>query len=530
MSPLLIPRISILIPNFNNGKLSSRSGHDDLLGDLLLSLERTLKDDPTPLEILAYDDGSTDDSLETLRIWSRRTWRNGQPFLKLIEAEHCGYLSRIANVLCAEARGDIFVRLDGDIVCLTRNWASIVVKTFDEAEPQLGIIGPKQLRVDGRIHAFGDNVLHPNGYSHVASGLPRDAVKHEIEVDHIMGCFYCHKREVWQQIGGYDERLLRGQTEDVSLRARLKGWRCRAVPTFEFVHRHVLRMSRPNEADTPEGIDRSVRIFERKWGFNRLAPDLDVVRRQYAGTPLLWNDRVFSRDTYARKTEAPLTLTNSGWTRYASDEQFRESINLRVGLALSATRSPSAAPSMAPIILGASDGLVPHLMALNGVTSLAFDDRADHIAIARQMTNTQTYAVQPPAFETLGDSHRLPLRDASAPVVIICDLLERHANPVGLLREVQRVLTPNGLLAIVSQRKRLSTIDPTDPATLNELATEHRFLWLELLNVVQSMRAWDFLTDVKSDDVRRDMVLVARRLPNAQMPEPVEPEVLTAAS
>lgn len=523
----MTPRISILIPNFNNGKTSSRSGQDDLIGDLMLSLERTLKDDPTPLEIIAFDDGSTDDSLATLRDWSTRTWRDGQPFLKLLEGEHCGYLSRIANILCREARGDIFVRLDGDIVCLTRNWASIVAKTFDEGDDQLGIIGPKQLRVDGRIHAFGDFVLHPNGYSHVASGLPRDAVQHELEVDHIMGCFYCHKREVWQQIGGYDERLLRGQTEDVSLRARLKGWRCVAVPTFEFVHRHVLRLSRPNEADTPQGIDRSVRIFERKWGFNRLAPDLDEVRRQYAGTPLLWNAHVFSRDKSQAAT--PLTLATSGWTRYANDEAFRESVNLRVGTGLSAAKNLPDSEVGRTVLLGAGDGLVPHLMALLGTTTFSLDSRADHIAMARQMTNTQTYPVEAPTFELMDSAGRIPLRDGSAGLIVICDMLETHHNPVGLLREAQRVLIPNGLMAIISQRKSLSTQDPTDPATESELATEHRFLWLELLNVVQSMRAWEFLMDVKSDDVRRDMAMLVRRMPHAELPERIAPEMLTAA-
>jgi glycosyltransferase involved in cell wall biosynthesis len=72
-----MPRASVIIPNFNNGRASSRDGSRDFLGALLESLERTLAHDPTDLEIVIGDDGSTDDSLETARQWSRRTWATG---------------------------------------------------------------------------------------------------------------------------------------------------------------------------------------------------------------------------------------------------------------------------------------------------------------------------------------------------------------------------------------------------------------------------------------------------------------------
>ena len=64
------PRLSILIPNFNNGRESSRGGARDFIDDLFTSLSSTLADDPTPLEIIVADDGSTDDSLATCRRWA----------------------------------------------------------------------------------------------------------------------------------------------------------------------------------------------------------------------------------------------------------------------------------------------------------------------------------------------------------------------------------------------------------------------------------------------------------------------------
>ena len=50
-----VPRACVIIPNFNNGRASSRDGGRDFLGCLLESLERTLLHDPTDLEIVIAD-------------------------------------------------------------------------------------------------------------------------------------------------------------------------------------------------------------------------------------------------------------------------------------------------------------------------------------------------------------------------------------------------------------------------------------------------------------------------------------------
>ncbi|MCZ6836252.1 MAG: glycosyltransferase, partial [Planctomycetota bacterium] len=97
------PRLSILIPNFNNGRQSAFNEDLNFIEDLIRSLVTTLADDPTSLEIIIADDGSTDDSLATLHKWASRKWpkgwREGTPIFRLIELEHCGILSIVANRL-----------------------------------------------------------------------------------------------------------------------------------------------------------------------------------------------------------------------------------------------------------------------------------------------------------------------------------------------------------------------------------------------------------------------------------------------
>lgn len=491
------PRVSILIPNFNNGRESSRGGNIDLLGELLQSLWDTLKDEPTPFEIIAYDDGSTDDSLQTLRDWSRKQWPSGSggalggngngAFLELIEAEHCGVLSVTANILSRKSRGEILARLDGDIICLTPNWVSRLCDVFDHATPRLGVVGPKQLNTAGLIHSFGDWVLHPRGYHHVAAGFARHAVKHPMEVDHVMGCFYCCRREVFEELDGYDEDFLRGQTVDFGLRARLAGWSCFAVPHIEFIHQHNNRENRSTGADTIDGVRRSLNVFRQKWGFDRIAPDLDVVRERYAGTPLLWNARFFGggSDAYSStatpdevnaQSEQPLKLEETEWVRYTQDPAFKSGTDYRASVGVEVLKQTVVNGPI--VIVGSQCGLTAHLFASQGLKVIGVDSCRRKIEMARKAVKNQTYppdAEGGPRFIHQHDPKRLPLRDGHAGLVLLFDQMERHVNPVGLLNEAHRILVDDGTVAIVSPKRTVHLESPLDSShhySLQELVTQ----------------------------------------------------------
>lgn len=498
------PRISVLIPNYNNGEASSSDGKTDLLGDLLSSLYDTLKNDPTPLEIIAYDDGSTDDSLETLRLWSRKTWRGGEAFLKLIEAEHTGILSIGANRLVRESTGDILVRLDGDTQMLTRDWAALLCQSFDQGPPRLGMIGPKQLRLDGKIHAYGDWLLHPKGYHHIEAGAERNSVTRAIEVDHVMGCFYCCKRAVYDEVGGYDENILRGQTIDFGLAARLKGWSCWAVPHIEYIHRHGLRGARQTTADTQEGVKKTLDTFCAKWGFDRLSPDLDVVREKYAGTPLLWNAEVFGTPRQipqATPTDVPpLPIEKSEWALYNEDEAFKQTIELRVAVALQVISQIGQPKRIA--VLGAGSGLTTHLLAGQGLTCVATGQDPAKIALAKQCISTQTYPGDKPEVIHQPDPRRFPLADGTADLALLFDQIENHDNPVALLREAHRVMAEDGVLVIVTGRAD-QVRDPRKAQRCYQPA--------ELLAQINAVDGWLPHSDPRQGNPAHPVILLAKR-------------------
>ena len=525
------PRVSILIPNYNNGKASSINGQTDLLGDLLQSIQDTLGNDPTPLEVIAYDDGSTDDSLDTLRTWAKKTWRGGQVFLKLIEAEHTGVLSIGANRLVRESAGDILVRLDGDTVMLTPNWAALLCETFDQGHPRLGVLGPKQLRLDGKIHAFGDWLLHPKGYHHIYAGQEREAVNHALEVDHVMGCFYCCKRAVYDDVGGYDESILRGQTIDFGLAARLKGWACFAIPHVEYTHRHGLRGARKTTADTDKGVKKTLDTFREKWGFDRIAPDLDVVREKYTGTPLLWNAQVFGTPTAKPIAACPAdqhkAIERSEWAKYGRDAKFKADTELRAGVALQVLSQikpqKDADKPKRFALIGCRSGLIPHLLAGQGLTCTGTDTDPNQISIAQQFVASQTYPASPPSFVHQPDIRRVPLDDGSADIALVYDQLETHDNPVALLRDTHRVLADDGLIVILTQRQE-HTQDPYE--------SQRRYKAQELIMQVQGVRGWDILSDPNQGNPDHPLILIARkrRLPASAAEAPNESSPAEAAA
>ena len=62
----------------------------------------------------------------------------------------------------------------------------------------------------------------------------RDSVR---EVDCISGCFLLMKRNLWEQLGGFDlDYFMYGEDTDLCLRARKLGAKCIVVPDAQLVH------------------------------------------------------------------------------------------------------------------------------------------------------------------------------------------------------------------------------------------------------------------------------------------------------
>ena len=416
---------SIIIPNFDNGRGSSLDGETDLLGDLLESIRSTLEDDPTPVEILIADDGSSDDSLETARAWSRIEWRDGRPFCRLIEMKHSGVLSRVLNVLMRETAGRIVCRFDGDVRLLSKGWLSRAVACFDH-DQELGVLGGRQLAHDGSLHSMGDLLFHPHGYQHIGAGATTDFQSLPFEHDHVMGCFQILRRAAFEAAGEYDEDLLRGQTVDLGVRLRSCGWKAMTDPGLIYEHRHGLRRGREARGDDADAITKARLTFAEKWGFDRLCPDMDVMRARLGEAILPPVGKRLELDT-AGIGDDPGQIEN------------------RVGLVRG---SITPGKSSRVLVIGGGDGEVGTALARKGVNASLIDDRREAVREAMRLHARDQDHVVP---HLVPDLSSLPVHSGLIDLLLVDRVLERHPNPIRFLTETRRMLSDDGVLLLLAR-------------------------------------------------------------------------------
>ncbi len=175
-------------------------------------LEQTLSD----FEFVILDDASTDGSVELLREWSRRDRR-----IHLHESKQRLGLSGSSNAVVAKARAPIVARMDADDIAhpdrLRRQWNII------EGRPDVAVIGT----LCNGIDASGREVRPRDRWRLVR----RSAL---IPFPHGSAMF---RREVFDQVGGYDETADGGEDQDLFLRMAARG-RVLTLPDVLYSYRY----------------------------------------------------------------------------------------------------------------------------------------------------------------------------------------------------------------------------------------------------------------------------------------------------
>lgn len=143
-------------------------------------------------ELLAIDDGSTDDTLRSLRAWRAR-----EPRIRVIAQEHGGIVSALERG-CAEAQGEYWARMDADDVSLPTRF-----------ERQLELLrdAPVMTLCGTGVETFGDGVQSGRiRYEDWLNGLTSHAVivrERFIECPIAHPTFMAH-RECFERIGYAD--------------------------------------------------------------------------------------------------------------------------------------------------------------------------------------------------------------------------------------------------------------------------------------------------------------------------------------
>ncbi len=188
------------------------------------------------LGILAIDDGSLDESRSLLEhaLGPQRVAHHRRAV---------GTSASINDLLShpAAAAADHLLLLHGDAVLDAEAVAKMVEATQLPGVTGVGIVGakvvdrdePRQLRDVGRS---ADRFGHP--YSPLqADELDQGQFDRVLEVLAVNGCSMLVVREVWQQVGLFDERLHDDHVDvDLCWRARVAGWRVLMTPLARVRH------------------------------------------------------------------------------------------------------------------------------------------------------------------------------------------------------------------------------------------------------------------------------------------------------
>jgi GT2 family glycosyltransferase len=185
------------------------------------------------IEIVLVDNASSDDSLALVGE------RFGTAVRIVALPDNRGYAGGL-NAGIAAARGRYLLPLNSDTELAPDCCARLVAAA--DAHPSTGLFAPKILAFDDRTRI--DNVghwLYPDGLSRGRGRLEIDHGQYDADEEIVLpsGCAVLLRRAMLADVGVFDEDLFAYLDDtDLGLRARLAGWRCRAVPGAVVYHKY----------------------------------------------------------------------------------------------------------------------------------------------------------------------------------------------------------------------------------------------------------------------------------------------------
>jgi GT2 family glycosyltransferase len=223
-------RASVLVVTFN---------HRDLVPRCLDALRATCG--PAD-EVIVVDNASSDGTADLIA--SRYPW------VRLVRSPRNGGYGAANNLGAGLARGEYLVFLNPDAVPLP-GWLEGLLEGLDRtpgegtsggAGREADVLATARLLLAGdpeRVDTFG-NEVHISGITTSRGwGRPAGADGEPEEVAAVSGACFALRRRLFRRLGGFDARLfLYFEDTELSLRARLAGCRCVALPGARVLHDH----------------------------------------------------------------------------------------------------------------------------------------------------------------------------------------------------------------------------------------------------------------------------------------------------
>ena len=218
LAPAPDPEASIVIPVH---------GRSDLTRACLESV--AAHTDGVSFEVIVVDDASRDDTPALLR--------SANGVRVVTNPANAGFL-RSCNAGARVARGRYVVFLNNDVI-VRHGWLGALVRTADD-QPDVGVIGARVVFPDGTLQECGSSVWRDGSTRQHGRGDDpgRPEFQAVRDVDYCSGACLLVRRELFETIGGFDDRFQPAYYEDVDLafQARERGYRVIVQPEAVVEH------------------------------------------------------------------------------------------------------------------------------------------------------------------------------------------------------------------------------------------------------------------------------------------------------
>ena len=213
------PRTSIVIPVFNKVEFTFQALRS-LLGEI--DFEET--------EVIVVDNASTDETAKLLSHF-------GGLVTVINNEENRGFVDA-CNQGAEASRGRYLLFLNNDTVVLP-GWLKHLLETV-EGDATIGAVGSMLLYEDGRVQEAGAFVWQNGQAFHYGWGGSPDDRRYNFarEVDYCSGASLLVRRELFEQLGGFDSRYAPAYYEDVDLcfGVRSLGYKVVYQPMSRLIH------------------------------------------------------------------------------------------------------------------------------------------------------------------------------------------------------------------------------------------------------------------------------------------------------
>ena len=241
------PAVSIVIPVYNQFSYT--------YGCLKAVLMQT---DNVEYEIILADDCSTDMTSDIASYAENITVSR--------TAGNLGFLKN-CNQAASEAKGRYIVFLNND-TNVQREWLSSLVGLM-EPDKEIGMAGSKLVYPDGKLQEAGGILWNDGSAWNYGHGKNPEAPEYNYvkDADYISGAGIMIRKELWQEIGGFDERYAPAYCEDSDLafEVRKRGFRVVYQPLSIIVHYEGISNGRDLSSGMKAYQVENSRKFFEKW-------------------------------------------------------------------------------------------------------------------------------------------------------------------------------------------------------------------------------------------------------------------------